>query len=91
MGRDKPGRQTRRRQRRRWWGWRWIYNWIPGFNAYATYETSGANNANLGDTYHITDDLTKKKYPNYMVSDYGNEFELLSGYNSYGNDITSGC
>ena len=90
MGRDKPGRQTRRRQRRRWWGWRWIYNWIPGFNAYATYETDGANNSNLGETYYITDDLTKKKYPNNMISGYGDEFELLSGYDSYGNDITSG-
>ncbi len=88
MGKEKRGRRTRRR--RGWWSWRWIYSWIPGFNTYATYVTSGANNANLGDTYHITDDLTKKKYPNYMVSDYGNEFELLSGYNSYGNDITSG-
>tara|TARA_B110000037_G_scaffold221755_1_gene293864 strand:- start:37 stop:1770 length:1734 start_codon:yes stop_codon:yes gene_type:complete len=88
MGKVKPGRHTRRR--RGWWSWRWIYTWIPGFNTYATYVTSGANSANVGDTYHITDDLTKKKYPNSMLSGYGNEFELLSGYNSYGNDITSG-
>jgi hypothetical protein len=79
--------------RNRKWSWRrlrYIYSFIPGFNTYATYQTSGANNANLGNTYYITDDLTKKKYPNYMVSEYGNDFELLSGYNSYGNDITSG-
>jgi hypothetical protein len=88
MGKAKAGRRTRRR--RGWWSWRWIYTWIPGFNTYATYVTSGANSANVGDTYHITDDLTKKKYPNSMLSGYGNEFELLSGYNSYGNDITSG-
>lgn len=88
MGKEKPGRRTRRR--RGWWSWRWIYTWIPGFNTYATYVTDGANSANVGDTYYITDDLTKKKYPNNMLSGYGNEFELLSGYNSYGNDITSG-
>jgi hypothetical protein len=90
MGKVKNGRYTRRRVRRRWWSWKWIYTWIPGFNTFATYETSGANNSNLGETYHITDDLTKKKYPNNMVSGYGNDFELLSGYDSYGNDITSG-
>jgi hypothetical protein len=90
MGKEKPGRHTRRKQRRRWWSWRWIYTWIPGFNTYATYVTEGANSANVGDTYYITDDLTKKKYPNNMISGYGDEFELLSGYDSYGNDITSG-
>jgi len=90
MGKVKAGRSTRRRKRRGWFRWRWIYSWIPGFNTYATYETDGASNSNLGETYYITDDLTKKKYPNNMISGYGDEFELLSGYDSYGNDITSG-
>jgi hypothetical protein len=62
----------------------------PGLTTYATYETDGASNSNLGETYYITDDLTKKKYPKNMISGYGDEFELLSGYDSYGNDITSG-
>ena len=72
-----------------WW-WSWNYSWIPGYNGFATYQTEGANNANLGDTYHITDDLRRKKYPWYLAFSYGNEFQLLSGYNSYGNDIVSG-
>jgi len=70
--------------------WNWSFGWIPGYTAYATYQTRGANKANLGETYHITDDLKKKKYPNNLIDGYGDDFQLLSGYNSYGNDITSG-
>jgi len=86
MGVAYPGRWER--TGRSWW--RWNYRWIPGYNGFATYQTTGAGNRNLGKTYHITDDLTRKEYPGYMVSRNGNEFQLLSGYNSYGNDIVSG-
>jgi len=71
-----------------WWGWNW--NWIPGYKTFATYETTGAHIGNLGETYYISDDLTKKKYPDHLIPGYGNEFQQLRGYNSYGNDITSG-
>jgi len=70
--------------------WDWDYEWVSGYTAYATYQTNNANNSNLGQTFHITDNLTKKQYPNNMISGYGDEFELQSGYNSYGNDIVSG-
>jgi hypothetical protein len=70
--------------------WDWDYEWVPGYTAYATYQTQNANNTNLGQTFHITDNLTKKEYPNNMISGYGDEFELQQGYNSYGNDIVSG-
>jgi len=68
----------------------WNYEWVPGYTAYATYQTQNADNTNLGQTFHITDNLTKKQYPNNMISGYGDEFELQQGYNSYGNDIVSG-
>jgi hypothetical protein len=70
--------------------WNWNFGWIPGYKTFATYQTSGADNRDLGKTYHITDDLTKKEYPNNMVTRNGDDFQLLSGYNSYGNDIISG-
>lgn len=70
--------------------WQFDYEWTPGYTAYATYQTKNADNSNLGQTFHITDDLTKKKYPNNMISGYGDKFEIARGYNSYGNDITSG-
>ena len=72
-----------------WWRG---YNWsrIPGYDAYATYETKGANNANLGDMYYISDDLSKKRYPDNMITGYGSEFQHTPGYDSYGNDITHG-
>lgn len=72
----------------RWWNWN--YRWIPGYTAYATYDTDNANNSNLAETYHITDDLRKKKYPSNMIDGYGDDFQLLPGYDSYGNNITSG-
>lgn len=62
---------------------------IPGYSAYAVYQTQNANNSNIGDTFHITDDLTKKQYPNHMIKD-GTEFQMMSGYDSRGYDITSG-
>ena len=68
----------------------WNYEWVPGYTAYATYQTQNADNTNLGQTFHITDNLTKKQYPNNMISGYGDEFELQQGYDSYGNDIVSG-
>ena len=70
--------------------WDWDYEWVPGYTAYATYQTQNANNTNLGQTFHITDNLTKKEYPNNMISGYGDDFELQQGYDSYGNDIVSG-
>jgi hypothetical protein len=70
--------------------WDWDFEWVSGYTAYATYQTNNANNSNLGQTFHITDNLTKKQYPNNMISGYGDEFELQRGYNSYGNDIVSG-
>jgi hypothetical protein len=70
--------------------WQFDYEWTPGYTAYATYQTKNADNSNLGQTFHITDNLTKKQYPNNMISGYGDEFELQQGYNSYGNDIVSG-
>ena len=70
--------------------WDWDYEWVPGYTAYATYQTQNADNTNLGQTFHITDNLTKKEYPNNMISGYGDEFELQQGYDSYGNDIVSG-
>jgi hypothetical protein len=87
MGVAYPGR--RERTTRKWWGG-WNYRWIPGINTFATYRTDGANNRNLGKTYHITDDLNKKEYPSSMVSRNGDDFQVSRGYNSYGNDITSG-
>ena len=62
---------------------------IRGYTAYATYQTKDANNVNLGDTFHITDNLTTKQYPDHMIKD-GTEFQMVSGYGSKGNDITSG-
>ena len=78
-------------QSNNWWAW-WggYWSWVPGTYGFATYQTTGANNNNLGKTFYITDDLTKKEYPSYMVSRNGDDFQLLSGYNSYGNDIVSG-
>lgn len=70
--------------------WDWDYEWVPSYVAYAAYETKNADNSNLGQTFHITDDLTRKQYPNNMISGYGDEFEIARGYNSYGNDIVSG-
>jgi hypothetical protein len=77
------------RNGRYWWGG-WKYKWVSGYNGFATYQTTGAGNSNLGKTFHITDDLNKKEYPSSMVSRDGDDFQLLPGYNSYGNDITSG-
>jgi len=68
----------------------WNYEWVPGYTAYATYQTQNADNTNLGQTFHITDNLTKKQYPNNMISGYGDDFELQRGYDSYGNDIVCG-
>jgi hypothetical protein len=65
------------------------FKYIRGYTAYAIYQTENANNSNLGDTFHITDDLTKKKYPDHMIKQ-GTEFQMISGYGSRGNDITSG-
>jgi len=65
------------------------YEWVDGYTAYAVYETKGANNVNLGNTFHITDNLTTKQYPKHMTND-GTEFQMISGYGSKGNDITSG-
>ena len=62
----------------------------PGYSGFATYQTEGANNSNLGKTYHITDDLTKKEYPSNMINGYDNDFQFLPGYDSYGNDIVYG-
>jgi len=70
--------------------WDWDFEWVSGYTAYATYQTNNANNSNLGQTFHITDNLTKKQYPNNMISGYGDDFELQRGYDSYGNDIVSG-
>lgn len=89
VGKMGVAQQGRRERTGRSW-WRVNYRWIPGYNGFATYQTMGANNSNLGKTYHITDDLTRKEYPSNMVSRNGNEFQRLSGYNSYGNDIVSG-
>ena len=86
MGKIVSGRWNRSGS---WWrGYNW--SWIPGYVAYATYETKRANNANLGEIYYISDDLTKKKYPDNLITGYGNEFQHMPGYNSYGNDITHG-
>ena len=62
---------------------------IRGYTAYAVYQTEDANNSNLGDTFHITDDLTKKQYSDNMLKG-GTEFQMIPGYGSRGNDITSG-
>lgn len=86
MGRKVDGRRKRTGN---WWRG-YHSSWIPGYDAYATYETKGASNANLGDIYYITDDLTKKKYPDNMIRGYGSEFQHIPGYDSYGNDITHG-
>jgi hypothetical protein len=92
-----PGQGRFGRNKSGYWGntggnswWNWSFGWIPGYTAYATYDTDNANKSNLGETYHITDDLTKKKYPSNMIDGYGDDFQLLSGYNSYGNDIVRG-
>ena len=91
MGVVQPGSYVQSNQGGWWWWWNWSPpTWVPGYNGFATYQTTGASNANLGQTYYITDDLTKKQYPSNMITGYGNDFQLLSGYNSYGNDITSG-
>ena len=65
------------------------FKYIRGYTAYAVYETEGANNVNLGDTFHITDNLDKKQYPDHMIK-AGTEFQMIPGYGSRGNDITSG-
>jgi hypothetical protein len=65
------------------------FKYIRGYTAYATYQTENANNSNLGETFHITDDLTKKQYWDGNVKD-GTEFQMIPGYGSKGNDITSG-
>lgn len=70
--------------------WNWSFGWIPGYDAYATYETRNANKDNLGQVYYITNNLSKMRYPDNMIVGYGDEFQHLPGYNSYGNDITSG-
>ncbi len=70
--------------------WNRYTKWVSGYNTYATYETNGANNTDLGNTYYISDDLTKKKYPNNMITGYGKEFQQMPGYDSAGNDIISG-
>ena len=91
MGVVQPGRSVQS-SRGGWWSW-WNWSpptWVPGYSGFATYQTTGASNSDLGKTYYITDDLTKKQYPSSMITGYGNDFQLLSGYNSYGNDITSG-
>jgi hypothetical protein len=62
---------------------------IRGYYVFATYETENANNSNLGDTFHITDNLTKKQYWAGNVKD-STEFQMIPGYGSRGNDITSG-
>lgn len=87
MGQGRSGRWVR--NGRYWWGgWKW--RWESGYNGYATYQTSGANRNDLGKTFYITDDLTKKEYPNNRVTRTGDDFQLLPGYNSSGNDIVSG-
>jgi len=87
MGRNMPGK-FENVGGKKWW--QFDYEWTPGYTAYATYQTKNADNSNLGQTFHITDNLTKKQYPNDMILGYGDEFEIASGYNSYGNDIISG-
>jgi hypothetical protein len=63
---------------------------IRGYYVFATYETENANNSNLGDTFHITDNLTKKQYWAGNVNKDSTEFQMIPGYGSRGNDITSG-
>ena len=91
MGVVQPGSYVQSNQGG-WWNW-WNWNpptWVPGYSGFATYQTTGASTSGLGQTFHITDDLTRKTYQSSMISGYGNDFQVLSGYNSYGNDITSG-
>jgi hypothetical protein len=86
MGKTVSGRWSRSGSW--WWGYNW--SWIPGYDAYATYETRGANNSDVGNTYYITDDLSRKRYPDNMITGYGTDFQHMPGYDSYGNDITHG-
>ena len=88
MGVVQPGKSVQSNQGG-WWNW-WNWNpptWVPGYSGFATYQTTGASTSGLGQTFHITDDLTRKTYQPSMISGYGNDFQVLSGYDSYGNDI----
>jgi len=71
-----------------------FFNFLPqlvdAYDTYATYTISGANRSNLGKTYHVTDDLKTKMYPDNLLTSDGDSFEFAGNFDSGGNDIVSG-
>jgi hypothetical protein len=74
--------------------WNETFGWIPGYTAYAIYNTDNASNANLNQTFHITDNLEAKRIPDNMakkgVVNAPSEFQVINNFDSAGYDITNG-
>lgn len=67
-----------------------VKNYYPPIQTYAGYSTTNADNSALAKTYHITDNIQSKRYPDSMAPITGNDFQEIPGFDSIGNDITSG-
>jgi hypothetical protein len=71
------------------------FKWKRGYTAYAIYNTDYANNTNLNQTFHITDDLEAKLIPSGPMNKIGvvnapSEFQVINNFDSAGYDITGG-
>lgn len=67
-----------------------VKNYYSSEPTYAGYKTSNADNSALAKTYYITDNIQSKLYPDSIATKTGNDFEEVSGFDSWGNDILSG-
>ena len=70
------------------------FKWKRGYTAYAIYQTKNASNANLNQTFHITDNLEAKRIPDNMarkgVTNAPSDFQVINNFDSAGYDITGG-
>jgi len=87
MGRNVAGKWVKSG----WIGWRYQ----EPYTAYAIYNTDYANNTNLNQTFHITDDLEAKLIPSGPMNKIGvvnapSEFQVINNFDSAGYDITGG-
>ena len=70
------------------------HTYHPPVPTFSKYTTDGAENGNLNQTFHITDNLEAKRIPVNMarkgVVNAPGDFQLISGYRSPGNIISQG-
>ena len=70
------------------------FHYHHGYTAYAIYQTKNASNANLNQTFHITDNLEAKRIPDNMarkgVKNAPSDFQVINNFDSAGYDMTGG-